>query len=200
MFNQFDEKYYRFPREHSGDGPEHTALSVWLLRLGIRVLHGRPYHPQTQGKDERFHRTLRADLIARHDWHDLAQAQRRFDAYRQLYNHDRPHEALGLAVPAARYQASPRPFPSILPVAQYEPSAFVRPVKSKGEITFRNRFFYVGRAFRGLHVVLHPTASDGLFRLCYAAIPLGLVDLRLPPDRPKGSYHPLLSLPSEVLP
>ena len=49
-------------RSDAPGGPAHTALTVWLLRLGVRVLHGRPYHPQTQGKEERFHRTLRRSV------------------------------------------------------------------------------------------------------------------------------------------
>ncbi len=49
-----------------GSGYPHielTKLTVWLIRLGIQVLHGRPAHPQTQGKDERFHRTLKAEVL-----------------------------------------------------------------------------------------------------------------------------------------
>ena len=72
-----------------------TPLTVWLLRLGVAVCHGRPYHPQTQGKDERFHRTLKGDLLKWQVIHDLTDAQQHFDAYRQTYNHIRPHEALG---------------------------------------------------------------------------------------------------------
>jgi transposase InsO family protein len=184
----------------AGAGPEHSVLSVWLLRLGVRVIHGRPFHPQTQGKDERFHRTLKADLLARHDWPDLIKSQERFDAYRRLYNHDRPHEALDLAVPASRYQPSPRPMPAHLPVAEYDQDELVRPVKSKGEITFLNRFYYIGRAFSGLNIALRPTATDGVYRLCYAAFTLGLIDCSLPSDLPKGHYHPLLPPTSNVLP
>ncbi|HUG12215.1 MAG TPA: IS481 family transposase [Opitutaceae bacterium] len=175
-----------------GGGPEHSQLSVWLLRLGVRVLHGRPHHPQTQGKDERFHRTLKADLLARHDWRDIAQAQRRFVAYRRLYNNERPHEAIDLQVPASRYRPSSRSLPSRLPIAQYESGVPVRPVKAKGEITFRDRFFYIGQAFTGLQVALRATATDGIFRVCYAAFTLGVIDLTRPPDRPRGNYHPLL--------
>jgi transposase InsO family protein len=182
----------------AGSCREHTQLTVWLLRLGITVIHGRPFHPQTQGKDERFHRTLKADLLDRHDWRDLAQAQRRFDQYRRLYNHDRPHEALDLAVPATRYRPSTRALPSSLPPIEYDAQEVVRPVKSKGEITFANRFYYIGRAFAGLPVALRPTARDGFYRICLAAIPLGLIDCTAPTDRPKGNYHALLPLTSKV--
>ncbi|MFT3870550.1 MAG: IS481 family transposase [Nibricoccus sp.] len=175
-----------------GTGPEFTQLSVWLLRLGVEVIHGRPFHPQTQGKDERFHRTLKADLLDRLDWRDLAQAQRRFDAYRHLYNYDRPHEALDLAVPASRYRPSSRRMPARLPIAQYEASELVHLVKSKGEITFQNRFFFIGQAFIGLPVALRPCAAHGIYRVCYAAFTLGLIDLSKPTNLPKGCYHPLL--------
>jgi len=176
-----------------GTGPEHTRLSVWLLRLGIAVIHGRPFHPQTQGKDERFHRTLKADLLDRHDWRDLPQAQRRFDQYRQIYNHDRPHEALELAVPASRYRPSSRPYPLVLPTIEYDSAEVVRVVKSKGEITFHSRFFYVGQAFIGLPLALRPTATEGVHRVCLAAFTLGLIDCARPSSLPRGHYHPLIA-------
>jgi transposase InsO family protein len=175
----------------SGSG-EHTWLSVWLMRLGIQVIHGRPYHPQTQGKDERFHKTLDHDLIARNDWLDLPQAQRRFDTYRQLYNNDRPHDSLQLAVPADRYRPSPRSLPHQLLPIEYAQGTLTRRVKSKGEITFQNRFFYIGRAFIGFDVALHTTATDQLFRIAFAAITLGLIDLSQPNNRPKGFCFPML--------
>lgn len=183
-----------------GTGPEHTRLSVWLLRLGIAVIYGRPFHPQTQGKDERFHRTLKTDLLDRHDWRDLAQVQRRFDRYRRLYNHDRPHEALNLAVPATRYRPSARALPRSLPPIAYAPGELVRPVKSKGEITFRNRFYYVGQAFIGLPLALRPSATDGVYRVCLAAFTLGLIDCAQSTDRPRTHYHPLQPASAKVLP
>ena len=173
-------------------GPRHTFLTVWLLRLGVRVIHGRPHHPQTQGKDERFHRTLQGDLLARHDWPDLTRTQRRFDAYRRLYNHDRPHEALHLDVPAKHYRPSPRGLPAHLPIAEYSSGELVRTVKQKGEITFRNRFFYVGTAFAGLPVAIRPHSAPGCYRVCYAAFTLGQIDLRHSTSQPKGNYHLLL--------
>jgi len=70
----------------SGSSERHTALSVWLLDLDVGVTHGRPYHPQTQGKDERFHRSLKEEVLDRIDLADLPGAQAAFDAWRQVYN------------------------------------------------------------------------------------------------------------------
>lgn len=66
------------PWGHSQEHP-HTELTVWLLRLGIRVSHGRPHHPQTQGKEERFHRTLNAELLRGRVFRDAQECQQAFD-------------------------------------------------------------------------------------------------------------------------
>jgi transposase InsO family protein len=96
-----------------------TALGLWLVRLGIRVIHGRAYHPQTQGKDERFHRTLKFELLRHFNFTSLEHCQREFDRFRNRYNLERPHDALGLETPASRYRISPIPFPETLPPIEY---------------------------------------------------------------------------------
>ena len=116
-----------------------TALEAWWLRLGIAVTHGRPHHPQTQGKLERLHRTMWAEVTGIRDLPDLATAQRRFDAWRTVYNGARPHEALAYAVPAARYQLSARPFPAELPPIVYGPDDAVRKVQGQGISAKRDR-------------------------------------------------------------
>lgn len=141
----------------------HTPLTAWLIRLGIEVIHSRPYHPQTLGKSERFNRTLKAEVIGQRLFQDLQECQKHFDRWRYVYNFERPHEALGMLVPASRYCESPREFPETLPPIQYGPTDIVRKVQGKGEISFCNHPFKVSGAFRGYPVALRPTPTDGVF-------------------------------------
>ena len=109
-----------------------TGLSLWLIRLGIRVSHGRPYHPQTQGKDERFHRTLKFEVLRHFNFTTLEHCQREFDRFRDRCNLRRPHDALDLATPASRYCPSAIPFPETLPPIDYPPGLEVRKVRAEG--------------------------------------------------------------------
>jgi len=158
----------------------YTELSVWLLRLGIRVAHSRPSHPQTQGKDERFHRTLKAEVLRYHAYESLAQWQAEFDRWRLIYNCERPHEALAMNVPASRYQPSRRVFPEQLPKIEYGPSDSVRKVRGYGHIKYEGREYHVGKAFRGLHVALRHTMTDGLLDVYFCQHKISSIDLRCP--------------------
>lgn len=154
-----------------------TQLSVWLLRLGIQVSFSRPHHPQTNGKNERFHRTLKLELLRDHAWRSLAQCQPEFDRWRNLYNCERPHEALGLTTPVSRYQPSNRPFPECLSPIDYPPGEIVRKVESTGYLTFQNRKRFIGEAFRGLHVALRHTNTEGLFEVFFLHQKIAFLDL-----------------------
>jgi transposase InsO family protein len=163
----------------AGSQQRYSALGVWLLRLGVGVSHGRAAHPQTQGKDERFHRTLKAEVIQGRTFDDLIMCQRRFDPWREVYNHERPHEALAMAVPASRYQPSQRPFPAALPVWEYGPTDAVRKVACDGTISFKGRPFDLGKAFRGEWVAIRPTVEDGVFGIYFGVHQVAQADLRV---------------------
>jgi transposase InsO family protein len=158
----------------------YTPLTVWLLRLGVGVTHSRPFHPQTQGKDERFHRSLKVEVLAHNVFVDFERMQSRFDEWRHCYNHVRPHEALNMSVPASRYQPSPRSFPEQLPLIEYSPTDQVRKVQSNGHITFRQREFTIGKAFYGYRVALRATTTDGVYDVYFATHRIVNVDLRQP--------------------
>jgi len=126
-----------------------TGLSLWLIRLGIRVSHGRPYHPQTQGKDERFHRTLKFEVLRHFNFTTLEHCQREFDRFRDRYNLRRPHDALNLATPTNRYYPSAIPFPETLPPIDYPPGLEVRVVRAGGWVCYRGHAFRVCKALHG---------------------------------------------------
>jgi len=156
---------------------QHTWLTAWLIRLSITVSHGEPYHPQTQGKAERFHRTLGLEVVRRRaSWPSLADVQRAFDTWRAVYNLRRPHEALDHATPASRYQPSSRPFPATLPPIEYAPDDEVRKVQQKGLIHFRGREILISRAFIGEPVALR-AVDDGTWDVYYCHQKIGQVDL-----------------------
>lgn len=134
-----------------------NGLEVWLLQLGIALSHGRAYHPQTQGKVERFHRTLKADLLTGSHFPDLDQVQVAFDRFRLHYNTERPHEALDLAVPSSRYRPSPRAYSSTMPRIEYAPEEEVRIIQQDGKLTYRGRRYRVSRGLRGQRVALRLT-------------------------------------------
>ena len=154
-----------------------TGLTVWLLRLGVGVIHGRPRHPQTQGKEERLHRTLKAE-IALTQLRDLADCQRAFDRWRAVYNHERPHDALGMAVPAERYRPGTRGFPETLPPIEYDEGEIVRRVGEDGCIQYGGWRWRVGKPFRGQDVALRPTRQEGELAVRFGAFRIAILDLR----------------------
>lgn len=156
----------------------YTWLSTWLIRLGIRISHGRPYHPQTQGKDERFHRTLRLELVNGQLFQDNDTAQQHFDRWRDVYNLERPHEALGMATPASRYQPSARAFPELLPPIEYDHGDITRKVGQDGYFQYRNRTLKVSQAFTGYRVALRPTSDDAGLNVFFCQQKIAVIDLR----------------------
>jgi transposase InsO family protein len=139
-----------------------TQLEVWLIRLGIRIGHSRAYHPQTQGKDERFHRTLKLELLERQGFHSLAACQVAFNVWRECYNLVRPHQALGQKPPVSRYRPSGRSLPAVLPAVEYPSSDIVRTVGNKGDISYQSERYFVGQGLKAQLVALKPTDTDGV--------------------------------------
>ena len=163
-----------------GAGPDwrFTPLTLWLARLCIQVSHSRPLHPQTNGKTERFHRTLKADVIQGRVFAGLEQCQRAFDGWRNIYNTERPHEAIGMAVPASRYEISPRAFPDVLPEPVYRADDLVRRVQQGGDLHFQGHLFHLPKAFVGQTVGLRQTQIDGLWDVVFASHHVMQIDLR----------------------
>jgi transposase InsO family protein len=163
-----------------GDGPGNsfTPLGVWLVEQDIRISHSRPYHPQTMGKDERFHRSLKAEVLSGPPFVDLADAAQAFDRWRSVYNTQRPHEALALAVPASRYQPSPRSYVETVAPFEYAPGDIVRRVQQGGHVSLLGRNVKVPKAFRGKAVAFRPTRQDGVFEAVFRTQMIATIDIR----------------------
>jgi len=156
----------------------HTGLTFWLVRLGIQVVHGRPYHPQTQGKDERLHRTLKDELLRQQQFLDLKDCQDKFDDWRAAYNYARPHEALAMQTPASHYQPSARTYTGQYPLIAYEPNDILRSTDVYGRVLFHARRFHIGKAFRLSTVALRPTEVDGIFNVYFVRQRIAQINLK----------------------
>jgi transposase InsO family protein len=176
-----------------------TRFSLWLLRLNIQVIHGRPWHPQTQGKEERFHRTLLAEVLRWHPFADLHDVQKRLDPWRRIYNHERPHEALNMQVPAQHYQPSMREYPEELPAICYPQTDQVRQVRSNGRIRFESCDYAIGKAFTGQPVALRATRAEGLWDVYYCQQRIGQIDQRAGGECSLQACRPLAALASQRL-
>lgn len=156
-----------------------TRLGAWLIRLGIDLRHNAPCHPQSNGKDERFHRTLKSGVISRRSFTSHTEAQAAFDDFRTVYNEQRPHDAIGLQVPLSRYRPSPRNYPESLPPVEYLCSDAVRKVDANGHIHFKNRHFRASRALIGERVAVRPNPTqDACYDLVYCHKTIRKLDLR----------------------
>ena len=151
-------------------GNRWTKFRVWLLKLGVEIIHSRPYHPQSRGKNERFHRSMDEEVMSLRPLATMADAQKAFDHWRQVYNHQRPHAALGLKVPASRYRPSPRAMPRKLAEPLYEEGTLTRKVSpTKGYISFKARHWKVPDAFYGERLAIRPLGKDGHYGVFFAS-------------------------------
>ena len=131
-----------------------TQLSVWIMMLGIKITYSGIRHPQTQGKIERYHRTLKYDLIKRKQFRSIEEIQKEFDGFREEYNNIRPHEAISMEVPAKRYKRSNRVYTGKVTEIEYPDGAQVRKLSSCGVLNYKGRQWFVSEALPEQRVML----------------------------------------------
>lgn len=152
-----------------------SKLSVWWIGLGIEVQFSRPGCPQDNGSHERMHRTMKAECCKPPSANGTAQ-QQRFDRWRKEFNGERPHEALGMRVPADVYQGSARRLDERVKPRLYEPGVETRRVNGAGFIALNGGNSYVGESFVGVDVALERAGDSGLILVRYANVKLGQLD------------------------
>jgi transposase InsO family protein len=164
-----------------GDGGRNnfTLLTVWLIEASVAVSHSRPCHPQTLGKEERFHRTLKAEALQGPPFADLVKAQDAFDRWRHVYNAERPHDALAGAVPLDRYRVSQRQYRETVEPFDYATGDLVRRVQQQGFVSVLGRSIRLCKAFAGKSVAFRPATTDGVFNAWFRHQKIETIDLNV---------------------
>jgi len=153
-----------------------TQFDVWMMQLGVLPIHIRPLRPQTQGKEERFHRTLKEEVLRGEVFADIPSAQRRFESWRHEYNHERPHEALGFETPSKRYAPSRRRMPAVLGEPEYGAGKNLRKVNYKGYVSIQSHRYYLTEALIGKLLEVR-TLSDAEIGLYYGRFRISVIRL-----------------------
>jgi len=148
-----------------------STLSAWFVRLGILPELIEPGKPQQNGRHERMHRTLKAEATRPPAANGRTQ-QRTFNRFRQEFNQERPHEAIGLQTPASLYQPSPRPFPAKLPPLEYPAHFETRYVSANGGIRWNCAWVNVSITCAGEYVGLEEI-DNGLWNVYFGSLRLG---------------------------
>ena len=151
-----------------------SAFAVHLVKLGITPERIAPGHPEQNGRLERFHRALKEAAMSP-PAATLADQQRAFDAFRRVYNEERPHKALGQRPPASRYAPSPRPYPCKVASPEYGDGVEVRRVRSNGEIKWAGERVFLSEALVGepVGLVRHDDRSRAIR---FGHLEIGLLD------------------------
>jgi putative transposase len=147
-----------------------SRLSVWWLALGIGLERSRPGCPQDNGAHERMHLDIRRELQSGR----IGRDQAAFDLWRNEYNHERPHEALGMKRPAEVYSNSTRIWSGTPDDIDYG-GMTVRRVQKTGTIRYEGEFIAISVALQGWSVGLSPR-PDGLIEVWFAELLVGHLD------------------------
>ncbi len=154
-----------------------TRFEVWLMELGILTLHGRPLHPQTQGKEESFNRSMTKELLKQTEIHDFEDADRQFQEYRTFYNNERPHHALKLDTPSQHYKPSTRKYAAKISEWEYPENCQLCQVKSSGYFNWKGQGYFLSEAFGDKQIAVRDSHIDGCISLFFRQFRLGRIDI-----------------------
>ncbi len=165
-----------------------VAFERKVRSLGVALINSRPEHPETLGKLERFHKTLKEWLADEGPARDLAHLQELLDRFRAHYNGERPHQGIGDLTPAERYRPSPASPPTLEELQEpvYPRGAIIRTVWSNGVVTYDRRNIGLGKRWAGLKVRIVPAGK--LVHVYYGQVLVR--SLAFDPDRRYQRQHP----------
>ena len=145
----------------------YTRFEKWLMDLNILPIHGRLAHPQTQGKIERFHGTMKREFLCHRNFANAAHANAQLQRWRHTYNTKRPHEALGMRCPSDVYVPSTRRLPRRIPSVEYGGRFQVIKVSAQGYVSFAGFKPYLSETLAGCPIELRPSEDGEVIIACY---------------------------------
>ena len=145
----------------------YTHFEKWLMNHDILPIHGRIMHPQTQGKIERFHRTMKTELLNQNKFKDIFDADRGLQEWRIKYNNIRPHEALNMKCPAEVYVPSDRTYIDNIKKFEYGGQHHVIKVNSWGYVGFNGWQVYLSETMINENIEFRPNPHGDSFFACY---------------------------------
>ena len=145
----------------------YTQFEKWLMNHDVLPIHGRIKHPQTQGKIERFHRAMNQELLKHYTPKDIADAERVFNDWRNCYNNERPHEALGMKCPSDIYIPSERSYRDKVDKYEYSGKYHVIKGNSWGYVRFGGWQIYLSETMANEYIEFRPNPNEDTFIACY---------------------------------
>lgn len=153
--------------QFSGFKKGYTQFEKWLMNHDVLPIHGRIKHPQTQGKIERFHGTMKRELLNHITFDDINDADINLQQWRYKYNNIRPHEALGMRCPSEVYQPSSRQYYDVVKPFEYGGQYHVIKVNSWGYVRFDKWQVYLSETMIGEYIEFRPNPLGDSFVACY---------------------------------
>ena len=154
----------------------YTRFEKWLMNHDVLPIHGRIKHPQTQGKIERFHRTMQEELLKHTVMENIDDANNKFQLWREKYNNIRPHEALGMKCPAEVYIPSNRAYSDEVSPYEYGGQFHVIKVNSWGYARFDKWQVYLSETMINEYIEFRPNPHGDSFIVCYRNFKIAEVD------------------------
>lgn len=155
----------------------YTQFERALMDQDILPIHGRVYHPQTQGKIERFHRSMENEVLKLHRPLNFADATEVLAQWKIVYNFERPHEALGDRCPAQVYTPSKRQYLEKVQSYDYGSQYHIRKINNWGYLHFADFHIYISETFRDTRMQLIPSEGDDSVLVCYRNFIIAKIDV-----------------------
>ena len=162
--------------QFAGFNGGYNRFEKWLMDLDILPIHERIKHPQTQGKIERFHRTLKDELLRHKTFSDLQDADRQMQEFREKYNYVRPHDALGSTCPGIVYEPSKRAYPATIKPYVYSGEFRVRKVNNWGFLRYDKFQIFLSQTMANEYLEFRPNPLGDSFDICYRNFKIACCD------------------------